>query len=351
MRGAASPLPGAPRARAETAELERELLALFGDRAAPVTVVDRAPLPYRSTYPIEELVVWVADGGERRLVFKDLSRRGPADPVWRVKASFLHDPLREIECYRDVLAPAGISAPSYLGATVEPLRERYWLFLERLEGDPLWQIGDLEVWCRAARWLADLHARFAGRSDRLPRRLLRLDADHWRRWLTRARRLALSPRRSSCTPGEVERLAERTERAARWLSAQPATFLHGEFYPSNILVEHGDDSPRIRPLDWEMAATGAGVLDLAALVSGDWHDTERAAVVAAYRMALPRSLRPPAADLHRGLDRCRLLLAVQWLGWSSRRAPPPEHRHDWLATALRLASRRDGPRYLGKATR
>lgn len=336
---------------AQTVDLERALLSLFGSGASPVTIIERSPLPYRSTFPVEDIVAWVADRGERRLVFKDLSRGRHADPAWRVKARFLHDPLREIDTYREVLAPEGISAPAYLGSAVDARRDRYWLFLERVEGEPLWQSGDLGVWCRAARWLAGLHARFAGRTRDLPRRLLPLDLAHWRRWLARARRLGLRPGASPCTGRQLELLAERTERAARWLAGQPATFLHGEFYPSNILVANRADKVRIRPLDWEMAAIGPGVVDLAALTSGGWADAERAALAEAYRAGLPRRLRPTAADLQRGLDRCRLLLAVQWLGWSSRWAPPPEHQHDWLETALDLAAGSSGRDHPQEAAR
>jgi hypothetical protein len=39
------------------------------------------------------------------------------------------------------------------------------------------------------------------------------------------------------------------------------------------------------------------------------------------------------------LDLCHLHLAVQWLGWSPRWTPPPEHTHNWLDEALRLAEK------------
>lgn len=74
----------------------------------------------------------------RSLVFNYLSRYGPADSVWGVKAPFLHDPLLEIEVYRDVLAPNGVSAPACAATVVEPDRGRYWLSLEKVEGDLLW---------------------------------------------------------------------------------------------------------------------------------------------------------------------------------------------------------------------
>jgi hypothetical protein len=41
----------------------------------------------------------------------------------------------------------------------------------------------------------------------------------------------------------------------------------------------------------------------------------------------------------RALEDARLLVAVQWLGWSDGWRPPPEHAHDWLADALDAAER------------
>ena len=179
------------------------------------------------------------------------------------------------------------------------------LLLERVEGLALWQIGELEVWRDVARWLARMHARLADRADEP--HLLRLDGDYFRLWLRRAQAFSHG----------LERIAARYDEVVERLLALPVTVVHGEFYPSNILVA----GPRICPVDWEMAGAGPGLLDLAALTSG-WPAEERAAIVAAYGDV--------PAD---ALECCRLHLAVQWLGWSPGWSPPPEHAHDWLREA------------------
>lgn len=323
--------PGSP---AQTADLARALATSIGEGIA---ILDRHHFPYRSTFPLEELMVRMGDGTERSLVFKDLSRKEPTDPVWQVKAPFLHDPRREIEVYRDVLAPAGLTAPECVAVATEPDLGRYWLFLEKVEGELLWQIGDLDVWRAAARWLGDMHARFADRTEGLPPRLLVHDRDYHRRWIERARRFARSPEASNGGGRVFDRLAERCRQVVDWLIEQPTTFLHGEFYPSNVVIESTDDGIRVRPVDWEMAAVGPGLLDLAALASGAWGEREREALATSYREAWPSDLRPALDTLPEGLDRCRLLLAVQWLGWSPDWSPPREHAHDWMATAIELA--------------
>jgi thiamine kinase-like enzyme len=126
---------------------------------------------------------------------------------------------------------------------------------------------------------------------------------------------------------------------AEALLAQPRTVLHGEFYASNVLVA-SDPGPtplgqnsaaRVAPVDWELAATGTGLSDLAALVSG-WPEEDRAAIAAAYA-AEPGV---PAFS-RRDLDLARLQVAIQWLGWAPPQWEPPEgQRHDWLGEAVAL---------------
>lgn len=321
-----------------TEELEDALGRILGATPETVEISERRPLSYCSTFPLEELRVRWGNNSDERLVWKDLSHEGPADPVWAVKAAFLRDPLREITVYRDLLAPAGLSTPRYRGALSQAERGRHWLFLDHVDGDPLWQCGEDEVWQGAARWLAQLHARFAGRVERLPRRLLRHDSAYYRRWLERARRFVRWPQESDDCSRDFAWLAARATKVVDWLIEQPATLLHGEFYPANVLVEPRCDGTRIRPLDWEMAGIGSGLLDLAALVSGVWSEADREMLVSAYRSELPVELRPSEGELRGGLARCRLLLAVQWLGWSEHWTPPQEHAHDWLGTALELAA-------------
>jgi thiamine kinase-like enzyme len=183
-----------------------------------------------------------------------------------------------------------------------------WLLLERVDAIPLSEASRLDAWLEAARWLARLHATPVPRTSRL----LRRDEAHLLRWVRRA----VTFQRSLATVEPV--LCAAAER----LASAPAVLLHGEAYPSNLLVEHGG---RIRPVDWEMFGMGAAALDLAALTSGGWDFDQRAQVVAAYREASGGA--PDAAEL----DAARLLVAVQWLGWSESWTPPAEHRHDWLA--------------------
>jgi aminoglycoside phosphotransferase (APT) family kinase protein len=117
--------------------------------------------------------------------------------------------------------------------------------------------------------------------------------------------------------------------------------IHGEFYASNVLVQTGEEK-RVCAVDWEMAAFGPGLTDLAALTAGSWTDGQRTAIALAYHDALSStdtSWRPSVQEFLDALDCCRLQAALQWLGWASNWTPPPEHRHDWLGDVLQVISR------------
>ena len=96
-------------------------------------------------------------------------------------------------------------------------------------------------------------------------------------------------------------------------------------------------SLRICPVDWEMAALGPGLIDLAALVSGNWSSDQRNSLAGAYFEEFGRGGRNLTDKFHEDLKYCQLHLAMQWLGWSQNWSPPVEHKRDWLQHAVALA--------------
>jgi len=314
-------------------ELE-DLLESQGDIGEVVSLA-RTPYRYATSAPLEELQVKTAGGAELHVIFKDLSRERLLDDAV-IKPEFLHEPKREIETYRRVLAPAGVG-PRFFAAVAEPDPTRYWLLIEKVPGVELWQIGELSLWEEVARWLGGFHSGFAGRLDEVQAanpHLLDLSADWFDSWCRRAlERLADSRDRRA---PDLRSALERYEDVASSLAALPRTFVHGELYPSNVLVVR-ESPPRICPVDWEMAAIGPGLIDLAGLVGG-WGEAERNRLVAAYLSGRDDS-GDGEPDVENDLARCRLHLALQWLGWSSDWRPPPEHAHDWLGEALELTER------------
>jgi thiamine kinase-like enzyme len=299
----------------------------------PAGEVERRPSPYRTSFPIEELRVELRGRGVVRLAFKRLDWEELEPSAQLAKPRFLHDPGREPAAYRELLPRAPAGPPEFFGAVEDG--GRCWLFVEWVEGRELFQVGERELWEEAARWLARFHVALAPELDRSrgEARLIEHDADFYRRWIERAREFAAAPK-------PVEWLAARHEQVVEALLALPRTAIHGEFYASNVLVASdsvptpaGQNSDaRVAPVDWELAAVGPGLTDLAALVSG-WPDADRRAIAAAY--AAERGV---PAFTARDLDFARLQVAIQWLGWAPPEWEPPQgQRHDWLGEALALA--------------
>jgi Ser/Thr protein kinase RdoA (MazF antagonist) len=309
----------------DAGELREAVGRLFG--ASEILRCD--PHPLRSSCPVWELELERGEAGRLAVMLKDLGPAGLSADARRAKPSFLHDATREIDTYRLALAGHGLGTAEFHGAHVVPARQRYWLFLELVDGVPLWQSGHGLEWAAAAAWLAKLHQLGAGAHPGLG---ASYGARFYAWWMPRALRFA------------PEAGLEPIESVHRWaverLAAAPRTLVHGEFYPSNVLVRAGPDR-EICPVDFELAGTGPGVLDLAALSTG-LPDEVAASLVSAYLAALASP--PPRAELEVLLLCARLHLAVRWLGWSGEWRPPRHQAHDWAREARVVAER------LGRAT-
>jgi hypothetical protein len=313
---------------------DQELVDLLGREGGISDVVglSRRPYRYATSAPLEELHVETGDGAEMDLILKDLSRDRLLREAGGTKPQFLHQPQRELETYRSILAPAGIGPRCFVAVSEA---DRYWLLIEKVPGVELWQIGELSLWEEVARWLGGFHSGFEGRLEEVRAanpHLLDLSAEWFRSWCRRA--LEGLDRSDDRRAPALRDALKGYEEVVSALTAIPPTFVHGELYPSNVLVVQ-ESPPRICPVDWEMAAIGPGLVDVAALVGG-WDEAERHRLVAAYLSGSDGARTTTAVE--GDLARCRLHLALQWLGWSADWRPPPEHAHDWLGEALNLTN-------------
>lgn len=291
---------------------DAEIVAALGD----VARLHRRPSPFATSHALEEVDVELQSGERVALILKRLGDDALHESARAAKPDFLRDPRREIEVYEHVLADAGLGTAQCYGSGPD------WLLLERVPGMELRFVGERVSWERAAGWLADMHGRLrVGGATRL----LRHDDASLARWAARA----------AANAPEVADVAAKHAALADRLASQPTAVLHGELYPSNVLIA-GD---RVCPIDWEVAAVGPALLDLAALTAGrGWSEDDRRAIALAYRDALPD---PPATDAFLAdLDAARLYAALQWLGWATEAwRPPRAHRNDWAAEALEAAAR------------
>lgn len=320
------------------AELREALAPLLCEAGVGAPgAIHRRPYEYRTSFPLEQLDLILEGGASLRLVFKQLDWDTLSDEARLAKPRFLHDPLREAAVYGSVLAAAPSGPPRHYGSAIDPERERHWLFIEWVDGRELFQVGDRALWEAAAAWLGAMHRQLAGELDRhrASGRLLEYDRAYYRRWVERARQFAHAPGQPEPRARSVDSLTTRYEPAMEELVAMPKTVIHGELYASNVLVAGDGTGHRVCPVDWELAAAAPGLIDLAALVSGNWCDDDREALVSAYGAAVG-----PHSFTARQLDLARLHLAVQWLGWAEPDwSPPVGQQHDWLGEALDLAER------------
>ena len=325
----------APASHGSDRVLQALLAPLLGDRT--ITGIDRRLSPFRSSVLVEEIDVSLDDGTTMALAAKAVDWRALDPDARRAKPRHLWNDRRELAAYASVLSAADVGTPRFFGAFADSAGVRY-LLLERIDGTPLWQFGEFEAWRAAARWLARMHCRIdaqwvAAHAAAAP--LLRYDRAYYESWLARALTFAAG------SEAALRSLAVPHDAVVAHLLAQPAAFIHGEFYSANILVRRGGDGYVVRPLDWEMAALGPALVDLACLASGRWTDDQRADLADAYHDELrARGVEPPPrSDYLRTLEAALIHLSVQNLGWSDTWAPPPDRVHDWLGEALRLGER------------
>lgn len=272
-----------------------EIRAALEPALGPISGLQRCPYEYASSYPLEAIDAMLADGAVVQLLFKDVRRSTPGSRATKVVP--MSDPRREIAVYRHLLATRRLGTAALVAAVDEPELGRHWLFLERVAGRELYQVGDFAAWIAAARWLARLHAGWA--TETADCRLAQFD-----------------------THGQLAKL--------------PRTVIHGEFYPSNVLIA---DSGRVCPVDWETAALGPGLIDVAALATG-WGDGDRETLTSCYReeLLLAGDDAPPLAEMLVQLDWCRLHLARRWLAALNHWQPPPHQTFDWRGEAERIAA-------------
>ena len=302
----------------------------------PVDIVERRPYEYATSAALEELTVRIG-GSERRLIIKHLGWHRLIGDARTSKQQWLHDPRRELGAYR-ALATDDVTPRLYGGVAGATANADAWLVIDKVDGVELWQIGDVAVWRAVAGWLAQFHDRFADAVDSMRARnphAVVYDGSWVTMWMERG---VAAVGRSGDSRSEALNavLGHRDEIAAEWASL-PVRFVHGELYPSNVLVGPGltpsAAAVDVRPIDWEMTGLGPAALDLAAL-SGGWSADERDALIAEYVGASRRQV----GDVHRAVDLARLHLALRWLGWAADWDPPAEHASDWVGEALSAAA-------------
>src|SRR5262245_15939724 len=272
-----------------------------------ITRLDRQPASSATAYESEILSVELASSPPIKVFLKDYGHRRLPNVVASDRSR------REIAVYRGVLRDAGLDTATYYGAVWQTSRR--WLLLEYVEDARDLRSCGPDAWVDAAAWLGRLQGRFA-QDDRLLKTsgfLPHHDAAFFRDQAIAASEAvaridgSLAVRLSSVLDG-YERLIDA-------LASQPPTLVHGSFRPQTILVVDRDGSRRVCVVDWEHAAIGSVLYDLAFISQGYRGADLDGLVDAWHREAMARGVPlPEATRIPFLLDGFRLAKIVRSLG-------------------------------------
>jgi aminoglycoside phosphotransferase (APT) family kinase protein len=237
----------------------RQALARWAGEVPELAVLERTEPGRRSSYRVEVLTVHLAGGRRERIFVKDFGVCRHEKPGMEERRG------RELCVYRDLLAGLDVGTPAFRGSVWDESRGRFWLLLEYVEG-PTLKKQPFEYWVAAARWLGHAHGRLAGHDLTSCDYLVAHDAAFFARVAEDALRAlrAVSP----SLAGRLRRALTSYADLVQCMAAGPLTLVHGVFRPQNILIRAAPDAPHVCVTDWEEAARGSPLYDLAQLSDG-----------------------------------------------------------------------------------
>jgi hypothetical protein len=314
----------------EELRLLEETFCRTSREASRVVSVIRTPSEFATLSPAEVLTVTFDDGRQTRVFVKHLGGEQPRHPDKESRD-------REAQVYGELFSGAADPLPvvRYWGSR-RNAGDHLELYLEYIDDWPL-RYHDLDHWFAAARRLADLHAYFACRADRLRASafLLKLDRDYFRAWGDRAQ-VAVAAR-SPELGRRIESLLTQYDPACTLLDEQPPTLVHNDLACKNVVADRTATPARTCIIDWELAGVGCGLLDIVHLKYG-LEPSADTAMVSAYRTQLAASDLLPRADD----DFARLLAACELHGTLYRLAHslawdlPSDRLAEWVGEAERF---------------
>jgi len=228
---------------------------------ATVTAVREMPAPPSTSYALRRLMLDLADGRTLDVFLKDFGISPHARDV------ALRRGARERYVYERILSTRKLGTPALYAVVWDNPRDRHWLLLEFVQGRKF-RRHPIEELTAAGRWVARLHASIAGDEGELPQPglLLNYDASYFRDTAEGALR-AVGSRFGSLVRRLEAAVADYEAMIAKMCSARP-TLVHGSYRPKNILVDTSCAPMRICPADWELAAVGPPLHDLAFIADG-----------------------------------------------------------------------------------
>ena len=290
--------------------IEQIVAERFGNRSV-VIGVQHSRYAYIGSYDCDLITVQLSAGDEFRLFLKDyrVSQKSKDEPEYRRE--------RELRVYRDLFSQADLGPPKYYGSVWDDTAGRFWLFLEFVDG-LIVQHEDVEYGMLAADWLGRMQGFFIQHPEILSSSdfLIRQDGEFFRSKAERA--LWNVAQISPASARRLTEIVERYEQVIQVLEAQPVSLVHGGYIPWHILVDITHRPARVCAVDWESAAFGPTLYDLAYFTHGMEAQSRDRVLDAYQRTAIQHRVPTP--------DRLQMQFIVDCLGL---------HRiFDWLSRGL-----------------
>jgi aminoglycoside phosphotransferase (APT) family kinase protein len=230
---------------------------------SPVCAIQWRRFEQATSYDAHVASVRLESGATRQVFVKDFrSTVRPKDAPKQRRE-------REIRVYRDLLDGAELGTARYHGSLLDDSLGRLWLLLEFVDGTPVGYLSDIVTsFTPAAAALGRLHGHFAAQGRALAGCdfLVHHTHEFFRSKIELAAHCvaAIAPERNS----DMARLAKRYAPIVDLLVDQPRTLLQGGCRSTNILVHVVSNPARACIIDWEEAAYGAPLYDVAYLLDG-----------------------------------------------------------------------------------
>lgn len=311
--------------------LERLLQDKQG-RHAKISSMRREPSPFATLFPAETLSLSFESGDKLSLFVKHLGPEQSDHPDKQRRD-------RETRVYEELLGADNLPVPRYYGSNWNETTKRREIFLEYIDDWNL-KYHDLEYWFIAARRLAQFHAYFATRAEKLLACdfLLHFDTSYLYEWADRA--LSVLRDQSEELAAELTLAVGSYDRVAEILARQPLTLVHNDLAPKNVLADRSTNPARICFVDWEMAGVGCGLMDLVELKYGlDPVNDQKMRMVYCAELAGTDLLPSCPEDRSSLFAACELSQTVYRLAHSKSWNLPTARVAQWVSEARQLVMR------------
>lgn len=285
-----------------------------GVDASGVRSVRRVPLP-SSWYRIERLEVDFATGDDLAFFVKDFGVYPQPKGDMEARRE------RERYLYEEVFRDEAVEVAQFAASVWD--HGTAWLVLDFVDGVPLsW--CDLPPWFDAAAWLGRMQTAVVDRRGHLRRsgRLRMHDTGYFERVADAALRAAAD--HGPAIAAAVEPALSRHARLAATLQEHPQTLVHGAYRPEQILIDSTGHPPRVWPTDWEVAAVGSCLYDLAMFADG-FAEPELSKMLQRFlkEAAWLASTGVEPADFHDAVEAVRVHRTMNWIAMSHERRMDP----------------------------